>query len=265
MRLLNDLEKLYCERIVTGANQKKNNMSLIVEPDLADVLVRIHRKKGVPSVDVNFDNSNVVRTTDSKTANSTWTSRIEDPNRLRSVYLNLITAVNLIKLLEKDGYVLTYQDDEIPEDVAFGRGKVDFGTMGLFYDMSDDDLIKDIKRYAVRDLIVTEEFRRFVHEGFIARDEQRYKRQIRTALIALIVASFAALSNFGFNLHTKFSKKETQISQNQIDTLVLSIEKLAKIEQQANLKLDSLYRQLMSPGKQVLRTRENRVARPVDK
>lgn len=156
------------------------------------------------------------------------------------IYLNLsrnvINIVNLIQLLIKEGYVVAYNSTQMSPNLFLGTGKVVDDK--VFFHFPDPDVKELILQYATKQVIVTDEFERFCNNGFIARDEQRFRKQINTAYLALGIASFAALTNLGFNIHTKFFTNNGKVQQSQVDTIVnvlkLTAEKIDTLNSRIN-------------------------------
>ncbi|GAB2772804.1 hypothetical protein GCM10027275_14680 [Rhabdobacter roseus] len=93
------------------------------------------------------------------------------------------------------------------------------------YDIPDIDISNNLIDLCTKNIIVTDEFRRFVKSGYIARDEQRFTKQIKTSIKSLTISTFALLLSVGFNVYNTYQNlKEkpniTTLEKKQIDTLV---------------------------------------------
>ena len=95
----------------------------------------------------------------------------------------------------------------------------------IIYDFKDQSVINLLCEYTNKEIYVTEEFSRFCKKGHIARDEQRFKRQISITQIALGVAILALLLNVGINLVKKTPDSIT-INKIQIESIKESIDKI---------------------------------------
>jgi hypothetical protein len=151
--------------------------------------------------------------------------------RVEDISVEILTAVNLFKMLENEGYILLLRRATIvPNESKFG-GCIS-GLPSITHGFADPSVSGLLLEYVHKEIIVTEEFRRFCEQGFIARDEQRFRRQIRIPTIGLYVAIAALLVNAVFNILPKVTGG-TKIKQEQIDTLAAGLRSVG-------IKLDSL-------------------------
>ncbi|UPK67953.1 hypothetical protein [Chitinophaga filiformis] len=136
----------------------------------------------------------------------------EAKKRYREMMSLLVTAVHLIGLLEKNGYLVLHQE-------APTEKKHDFGYRGVGVpvrcDLHDKAIIDSLINYVDRVLITNDEFERFCKEGFIARDEQRYQRQIRNTFIAIAISTISLLISAYTNVRGWLSDG-TKIGQQQM-------------------------------------------------
>jgi len=209
MRILSDTEKDLCRRILKGKNGY-NVIPNIIDDKLQQVLISIDKSSN--KVEIIFP----VRSIQLK--NEDTQTIIE---RINDVSLLIVTICNLIALLEKEGYIMTVNQATEPNTKSkFGQGTGNMpnNVSHRFPDRKVNDLLVE---YVDKNIIITPEFERFCKKGFIARDEQRFTRQIRLAYCAFGVALFAAL----VNVSSKFSNG-TAIKQQQIDTLSSSLTRI---------------------------------------
>lgn len=75
------------------------------------------------------------------------------------------------------------------------------------------------------DIIPTDEFRRFCSRGFIARDEQRFQRQIHFTVGALAVSTLLLVLNMAFTFWPKMTgeSKKTLIK---LDSMITDIHEI---------------------------------------
>ena len=225
MRILSSKEKQLCKQIIQNT---ANHFLLgeLFQEDLEGQRIEIDFKEKTVKVFLLVDGVEKVAL-----GQAVWFNA--------DIYLNLsrnvINIVNLIQLLIKEGYVVAYNSTQSSPSLVLGTGKV--VDENAFYHFPDPEVKDLIMKYASKQVIVTDEFKRFCHNGFIARDEQRFRRQIRTAYLALGIASFAALTNLGFNIHTKLFTNSSKIQQNQVDTLVKAIKLTAEKIDSLNLRM----------------------------
>jgi hypothetical protein len=206
MRLLSKEEKDLCKIMLDG-NNGYNCIQNIIDHKLNDILISVNKPK--KEVEILFP----VWTND---VSKLPTEKIQ--TRLNEVGLLILTTCNLISLLEKEGYIMVYQKANQVSDLSkFGQG-IGNATGNVSHQFSDKKVSEILIDYIDKVIVTTEEFDRFCKKGFIARDEQRFKKQIGIAYTALAVALLAAFVNLGFNLWTKLSGGTT-IKQEQFDTL----------------------------------------------
>lgn len=216
MRRLSPEEKRIARLINDG---KGNSLAILLDPFLLGVRISITEQPH--DVELLFETQSAVPTSDEE-------SIIVE--KIRRLSIEIVTVVNLINLLEKENYIILYQPARTDYPIEIGRGAFNLpSTSSRVFDPKITDLLID---YATKDIIATAELSAFVKHGFITRDEQRYRIQLCVSSIAIVIALFAALTNFGFNLWTKLTGG-TQIQQDQIDTVT---KEMIKIEN----RLDTL-------------------------
>jgi hypothetical protein len=212
MRTLNKDEQDLCKRILAG-NGDNNYLGNIIDHKLYGVRISLTRNS--KKVELLFTIQNSISTTEEQKM------LIQRSNEISFLILNV---VNLIKLLEKENYIMLLQRATvIPNQSAFGQGISNLPYISnSFSDPTFSELLID---YVDKEIFVTEEFRQFCQQGFIARDEQRFRRQIRITTSALFVALIALLINTAFNLLPRFTGG-TKIKQEQIDSLRTDLKKI---------------------------------------
>ncbi|MGN8059716.1 hypothetical protein ACTJKN_25795 [Pedobacter sp. 22163] len=151
--------------------------------------------------------------------------------RVGQLTLDIIITVNLLKMLADEHYIiLVERTNIIPTKFEFGQGASNAASVK--YKFADENVGGLLLDYASKEIITTPELTRFVEQGFIARDEQRFQLQIATATNALKISkrafrlSIAAISltflgmciNLFFNIRSYMSSG-IKIKQEQIDTL----------------------------------------------
>lgn len=213
MRLLSKFEKELCKRILTRRNENVRNLFMPVERQHISLSKLIEDKLEGVCVSACFNPKKLTihfNIPAIKNINE-WTFEIEDI---------LFTTVSLIELLEKEGFLLIYQTNSLfqiddgkfikTESTTFGKGT----ESGVKREIKDERYIDLLLRYCIKDIIPTDEFKRFCRRGFIARDEQRFRRQSILAISALVVAVISSTAN----LKNLFSNG-TKIKQEQIDSI----------------------------------------------
>lgn len=194
MRLLSDQEKQLCLRILEG-HGGYNCIPNIIDQYLSGILILLDKREKTAKIEFPVRNLNL---SDSET--SSIIARINQVSEL------ILVIVNLITMLEKEGYLLTYSKASKDNDQSrFGQG-IGNSEHYVTYDLPDKKINDLLIEYSAKDILVTPEFARFCNNGFIARDEQRFKKQICIAYTALAVALFAAFANLFFNLYKMLSE-----------------------------------------------------------
>jgi hypothetical protein len=237
MRILSRNEQDLCRRMLDG-NGMDNYLSNIIDPQLAGVCISIIRNP--QHVDLEFTIQNESPTPEE-------TSKILD--RTYEITRDILTAVTLIKMLEREGYIMLIQRaTDLPSTSKFGRC---IGNMpSIRHHFSDRNIAELLIEYNFKEIEITEEFKRFCDRGFIGRDEQRFRKQISITISALVVAILALLVNTFFNLLPKFTGG-SKIKQEQIDTLAnglrsieLSVDSLNTYTLRSSSYIDSCFEQL---------------------
>ncbi|MBK9718260.1 MAG: hypothetical protein IPO85_12270, partial [Saprospiraceae bacterium] len=114
----------------------------------------------------------------------------------------VLTLVNLIRILENDGYIILVQTaDRVSSQSQFGNCVIN--ETKIYKEFPDKNVIKLLLEYVEKEIVITEEFRRFCNKGFIARDEQRYKKQFIISTSALVVAICALCINTCINVRKR--------------------------------------------------------------
>lgn len=189
MRLLSEQENQLCLHILKG-HGGYNCIPNIIDEYLSGVLISLDKREKKAKIEFPVRKLNF---SDSET--SAIIARINEISEL------ILVTVNLIIMLEKDGYILTYSKASKENDQSrFGQG-IGNSEHYITYDLPDRKINDLMVEYFSKDILVTSEFARFCNNGFIARDEQRFKKQIGIAYTALVVALFAAFVNLFFNLY----------------------------------------------------------------
>lgn len=224
MRLLNKDEQEFCRRILNG-NGNNNYLGNIIDDKLWGVRISITRSPQ-RNVDLLFTIQNQQPTQEEIDMTL---------QRSQDISVLILNVVNLIKLLEKENYIMLLQRaTQIPNQSMFGQGigNLPFITSN-FSDPTISTLLID---YVDKEIFVTEEFRQFCKNGFIARDEKRFRRQIFITTSALCVAILALVINTVFNLLPKFTSG-TKIKQEQIDSIRTDLHKISSSIDTLNLQI----------------------------
>lgn len=137
----------------------------------------------------------------------------------------LVTMVSILELLEKDGYILLFRvSSRTAEEYEFGRTDL-LTEHSEPYPIIDDRTVQLLCKYSRKDIIPTDEFRRFCKRGFIPRDEQRFQRQIQFTVTALAVSMTLLMMNMVFTFWPKMTgeSKKTFIK---LDSVISDIHEI---------------------------------------
>ena len=205
MRILSKDEQELCVRILKGSGNN-NFLGNIID----------HKLRGI-CIDITKNPQNVFLEFTVRSTTLTFEESQNIIDSINEISFFILTTVNLINLLEKEGYILTIQRATQPSNHSKFGGCVGNlpSVTSLFTDKNISDLLVN---YCDREMIATEEFKRFCERKFIARDEQRFQTQFLVSILALSVTTIALLVNTFFNLLPKFTGG-TKIKQEQIETL----------------------------------------------
>ena len=249
MRLLNKFEKELCKRILARRNENIRNSSLPVDRQHISISKLIEDKIEGVCITVCFNPKKVTihfNLPAIKNINE-WVFEIEDM---------LFTTVSLIELLEKEGFLLIYQTNSLfkiegdryvkTESTTLGKGT----ESGVKREIEDERYIDLLLKYCLKDIIPTDEFKRFCKRGFIARDEQRFRRQWLIALTALLVSVISSMANL-----KNFFSGGTRIKQEQIDSIRLDLKKINDginaLDNKNNKSADSLLEKIIDKANNI--------------
>lgn len=229
MRLLSNNEQDLCRRILNG-DGSNNYLGNIIDHKLDGV--RISLTSNPNNVDLLFTIQN---------ASPTQEETEMVIKRVPQITVEILTVVNLINLLEKEGYIMLLQQvTQVPQKSVLGRGISNLHSIKSdFADVKISELLID---YSTKEIFITEEFRQFCARNFIARDEQRFREQIARTHWALAITVIALIINIVFNLQPKF-KEGIRFDQAQIDTIAQNLNEIENAINDSDSKLHSILRQ----------------------
>lgn len=186
MRLLNSGERAFCNQLA-GYKTPHFYFGELVDQRLKNAAVRVDTANRKVSLLLPIGSK-------------------EESERLRfEAIAELIVMISILELLEKDGYVLLFRVSARTQDVyEFGRKDLDPGNIEEV-PIIDDRTLTLLCKYSRKDIIPTDEFRRFCSRSFIARDEQRFQRQIHFTVGALAVSTLLLVLNMAFTFWPKMT------------------------------------------------------------
>ncbi|MDR2269485.1 MAG: hypothetical protein LBF27_01150 [Sphingobacterium sp.] len=214
MRLLSSLEKDLCNQIIKHAGPN-NFIGNIIDKHLQNVCIVVNRNNNSVSLEFTIRNNIPSR----EETNAIF-------EKLEEISMLTLQLVNLLQLLIKDGYIMMLKRSGNSQPIMRFGGCI--GNMpSVPYTFSDENITKLLLEYSDKEIYSTEEFKRFCEKGHIARDEQRFIRQITITQTALVITVLALLFNIYINL---FYKKNNTVTLNnlQMQSIHESIEKIYK-------------------------------------
>ena len=204
MREFSEFEKQLIKRIGDG---KGNNLPNLIDPYLRNVSI---------SINVETNETTALFEVADQQQIDTIVSRATE------IEVTIIQAVNLIKLFEEKGYLFTYKRSKnIDDPFVYGTAAVNLGH--ITYSFPDERVNELLRKYSTQDIFITPELQVFINDGFIARDEKRFRRQFTLATRALIVALVSVFVNFCFNFKKEFFSDGQKIEQGQFDQIIETI------------------------------------------
>jgi hypothetical protein len=207
MRSLNKEEQQFCNKILQG-NGNNNYIGNIIDDKLDNVRIVMNRQ--------NSDVEILVTVSSQSLTDEDFNYVIK---RNTEVCELILEVVNLIQLLEKEHYIMTLRRaNQFQNPMSMGRGCVNLPYSGS--KIPDSNIANLLIEYCEKEIYVTEEFRLFCNRRFIARDEQRFQKQIKLAYGAFIISTLSLVINTGLNVYTQIinnsniEKNKTETSHN---------------------------------------------------
>jgi hypothetical protein len=155
---------------------------------------------------------------------------------MREVSVTIVTAINLLQMLEKDGYIMLYRSaNNISSISTFGQCARNLPNVP--YKFADPAISKILIDYHSKEIITTQAFTEFCQRGYIARDEQRYKRQVTIATIAVCVSTASCFfSAFTLYKNATSTTNDTMLlnSTNAVQQLTTLNAALVKVERNSS-------------------------------
>jgi hypothetical protein len=217
MRILSVEEQDLCKRMLNGSGNN-NYLGNLIYHRLAGISIAVQRstKKVV-----------LLYTTRNKMPTSDEQQKAID--NIGEIQVLILTTVNLIKLLEKEGYIMLIRRTTNVNDYSeFGQAVFNLPKISSYF--ADDKISELLIEYVDKEIYATEEFKVFCENNFIARDEQRYRTQIRRTTGILIVAISALLLNTGVFVYSIFKpynyEKKVENLQQELKDLKVELNEL---------------------------------------
>ncbi len=172
MRLLSDFEKQLVLRLrdirnVAGIQGVCNLVSLI-DPYIQDCNIIIRRQPR--SANILFENNQGAQ------------GIIESVNRVLDT---IITAVNLLKLLEENGYIYSYINaNQRPNPLEYGGLQQNL-TNTVSHTIPSPAITKLLLQYSSQEILLTSEFDAFIERGYISREDHQFNQNYNLTRISV--------------------------------------------------------------------------------
>lgn len=189
MRDLNEFEKDICTQIGKNTN-KSIFLSNIIYNEFAYIYIKATRKplKATMLIYIHL-------------------SEAEIENKINEIFYYILNVVNLIKLLEKENYILTINKVTQPsEDIVYGNKFSNTELEAIRYVIPDENIVEFLVDFYDKDIYPTKELESFIERGFVSRNEKRHQQQYQVSLFALAITSVALLISTCSTIFSRFDK-----------------------------------------------------------
>lgn len=191
MRILSLEEQDICQRILNGSGDN-NFLGNILYHRLGGISIAVRRS--TKKVELLYTTQNQMPTLDEQQGAI---------DKIGEIQILILTTVNLIKLLEKEGYIMLIRRTTNVNDYSeYGQAIKNLPKIGS--DFADDKISELLIEYIDKEIYATEEFKVFCENEYIARDELRYRNQLKRTTGILFVAVIALLLNTGVFVYSIF-------------------------------------------------------------
>lgn len=216
MRQLSQFEQELILRMQAGDG---NNLPNLIDPFLRDIRVRCNRELNQVEL--------LAQTTQAMPDDQETQQVLDTIDNTSQV---IISAVNLINLLDKEGYIILYTTaNQIDNEMTYGQGAVNMPSVS--YDFPDERVKELLIKYSTQEIVFTPEATEYVTSNFITRDEQRHRESIslstkslKYARNGIIIAISTVLIGIGFDIYDRNKPKDT-IQQENFESIDADLDK----------------------------------------
>lgn len=179
------------------------NLPNLIDPFLERIRIRLNRQEN--RVDILAESSQP------QPADNEVEQILDRINRASEI---IVSAVNLLNLLEREGYIILYTAaSQIDNKLTFGQGA--FNLPHVTYPFPDQRISELLIKYSTQEIVFTPEANEYVDSDFITRDEQRHrenisvtKRSICIAWIGVAIAIISSIVGIGFDIYDHNKPKD---------------------------------------------------------
>ncbi|MDC1068432.1 hypothetical protein OAQ99_04665 [Candidatus Kapabacteria bacterium] len=229
MRSLNEFEQSIIDRIVDYHITKK------ISPNFIAILDHL-----IENININLDYKNRAVEIQADIKFYDDSTIIEVVQRLN---VELLVMVNLIKLLEVEGYISTYLQATPEENSTFGRLIV--GNKFITYQIVDKDLIEKILNYSYKTILVDESLLQFVKNNYRSDSKKKSDRNIKIAIYSIVISSVIGLIGLYFSYESN-KEKPLRIHEESINKITEPIKEITNTNQKILIGIDTLTKTLDS-------------------
>ena len=148
---------------------------------------------------------------------------------VQQITKELITTVNLLEYLEKNGYVATFQESDV--DSPFRYGQLVQGHQYITYNFVDSKLKELLLDYSLKSILVNQELIDFVKYGYQSKTDYNTQRSIKIAVVSLIVTASLSVIGLVFNY---ISLPPTTIDKQSIHEILKPVNKIYLLDSLEN-------------------------------
>lgn len=141
---------------------------------------------------------------------------------IEKLSIDLIVVLNLLKMLESEGYIVLYH--AAPASPLSSIGSMATNSSSISMSFPDSSFSKVLIDNWDKIIFVTPELKRFQSKGYISRDEQKFKVQRGLATGSLLISIFALLLTTYFNISK--SSSPTKINNEQFSEVLTTLQEI---------------------------------------
>ncbi|MEA2105128.1 MAG: hypothetical protein U9P82_00175 [Bacteroidota bacterium] len=207
MRILNKFEKYLVTQMCQVDWHGNLNIPNLLDNYLQGLRIQIKREQN--TVELLFETQTVQPDENETTA---LIDKIGGINQI------IISTVNLISLLEKEGYIVLFNSaTQIDNEVTFGQGAVNLPFVTYtFPDEKTKNLLID---YTTKQIIPSTELDEYKKNKFLTRDDLKFRKNIRMAWIAILISIVSTISGLYFSVHNTYFKKPSEVYKPYIENI----------------------------------------------
>ena len=148
---------------------------------------------------------------------------------VEEITVELVTSVNLLNDLEKNGYIVTLLEAKVEGQHRYGQLIKD--NKYIAYEFVDQQFIELLLDYSLKSIIVSQSLLNFIENGFQTNEEKSNKISLKIAVIALVISAVLnVISILCSYKQVQYAKQQleqaTKVDDNQINRIVSDLKQL---------------------------------------